>query len=194
MHTPINIGEERHSMVTHAQAQTARTRAAAMLREAGIELTPEERNSIEIADFGLGRLESEGLQLITYVNNDRYCAKELVLFPHQTCPQHRHPPVGDRAGKQETFRCRRGRVFLYVSGERTVHPAASVPEGNADHYTVWHEIALSPGEQYTISPDTWHWFQAGEDGAIVSEFSSPSTDESDIFEDPNIVRDPTIED
>jgi D-lyxose ketol-isomerase len=42
--------------------------------------------------------------------------------------------------------------------------------------------------QYTIPPNTLHWFQAGEGGAIVSEFSSMSVDEKDVFTDPNIVR------
>jgi D-lyxose ketol-isomerase len=51
---------------------------------------------------------------------------------------------------------------------------------------------LQPGEQYTIPPNTLHWFQAGDEGAIVSEFSSPSRDEFDIFTDPRIVRIPRI--
>ena len=91
-------------MITRAEAEQARRRAAAMLREAGIVLTPQEEATIEIAELGLGELERQGLQLVTYVNTDRYCAKELVLFPHQTCPQHRHPPVDGRPGKQETLR------------------------------------------------------------------------------------------
>ena len=88
-------------MITRAEAEQARRRAAAMLREAGFILTPHEEATIEIADLGLGELERQGLELVTYVNTDRYCAKELVLFPHQTCPQHRHPPVDGRPGKQE---------------------------------------------------------------------------------------------
>ena len=91
-------------MITRAEAEQARWRAAAMLREAGIVLTPHEEATIEIADLGLGELERQGLELVTYVNTDRYCAKELVLFPHQTCPQHRHPPVDGRPGKQERLR------------------------------------------------------------------------------------------
>jgi D-lyxose ketol-isomerase len=181
-------------MITRAEAEQARRRAAAMLREAGIVLTPHEEATIEIADLGLGELERQGLELVTYVNTDRYCAKELVLFPHQTCPQHRHPPVDGRPGKQETFRCRRGRVYLYVTGEPTPRPHCSPPAGSESAYTVWHEIALAPGEQYTIPPDTWHWFQAGDEGAVVSEFSSTSTDEHDIFMDPRIVRAPAIAD
>ncbi|MGP2706052.1 D-lyxose/D-mannose family sugar isomerase, partial [Serratia marcescens] len=49
-------------------------------------------------------------------------------------------------------------------------------------------ILLRPGEQYTIAPNTRHWFQAGKQGAVVSEFSSESRDELDIFTDPRINR------
>lgn len=165
----------------------AQDRAAAMLESAGIAITAEERAGIEVADLGLGRLEAEGLEIVVYINNDKYCAKELILFPYQTCPEHKHPPVEGRHGKQETFRVRKGVVYLYVSGEPTPDPKAKPP---SEHYTVFHEIVLNPGEQYTLPPETLHWFQAGPDGAIVSEFSSPSTDEADIFTDPNIKRIP----
>ena len=37
-------------------------------------------------------LERTGLQLVTYVNTERCCAKEMVLFAGQTCPEHRHTP------------------------------------------------------------------------------------------------------
>jgi D-lyxose ketol-isomerase len=146
----------------------ARERAAAMLAEAGIVLTPRERESIEIADFGLGRLEEIGLQIVVYVNTDRVCAKELVLFPHQRCPEHRHPPVAGDPGKEETFRVRRGAVHLHVDGAG--------------------DILLGPGEQFTVPANTLHSFEAGDDGAIVSEFSTTSRDALDVFTDPEIVR------
>src|SRR5947209_2291906 len=111
-------------MLTRAEADAARHRTAEMLREAGIALSPEEQAHIEVADLGLNDLAHQGLQLVVYVNNDRYCAKELVLFPRQTCPQHRHPPVDGKPGKQETFRCRVGTVYLYVDGDPTPNPHA----------------------------------------------------------------------
>jgi D-lyxose ketol-isomerase len=163
-----------------------------MLAKEGIELTSDELDNIEVAEFGLGEVERTGLELVVYINTDRYCAKELILFPGQTCPEHRHPPVGDDPGKMETFRCRSGQVWLYVEGEATPNPKGTVPEGSKDYYTVFHEIELNPGEQYTIPPNTLHWFQAGEDGAIVSEFSSTSRDEFDYFTDPRIKRIPEI--
>jgi D-lyxose ketol-isomerase len=102
------------------------------------------------------------------VNTERVCAKELVLFAGQTCPEHRHPPVDGGPGKEETFRCRRGTVRLHLEGTD--------------------ELVLRPGDQQTIPPDTLHWFQAGADGAVISEFSTQSRDEADVFSDPRIVR------
>lgn len=183
-------------MLTQEQVEAAQARAREVLARAGIVLTPEESADIEVADFGLDELEAIGLQLITYVNTERVCAKELILFPRQTCPEHRHPPVGGRPGKEETFRCRWGTVYLYVAGEPISRAAAKArpPLGREHTYTVWHEITLAPGEQHTIPPDTLHWFQAGPDGAVVSEFSTTSRDEFDIFTDLEIRRLPVIAD
>lgn len=180
-------------MLTQQQLINARLRARASLERAGIILTPQESEQVEVADFGLGQLETTGLQLVVYVNTERVCAKELVLFPRQTCPEHRHPPIGDTPGKEETFRCRQGLVYLYIEGIPTGNPAAQPPPGREHTYTVRHEIVLHPGQQYTIPPDTLHWFQAGDEGAIVSEFSTRSRDEFDIFTDPDIRRATIVE-
>ena len=166
----------------------AREESLALLSRTGIVLTPEEAGAFEVADFGLGRLRELGLQLVTYINTERCCAKELVLLPRQTCPEHLHPPVGDYPGKEETFRCRWGTVYLYVPGEAAEAPKAVVPAGYERHLSVWREIELQPGMQWTLPPQTLHWFQAGDEGAIVSEFSTRSLDEHDVWTDPNIRR------
>jgi D-lyxose ketol-isomerase len=97
--------------------------------------------------------------------------------------------VAGKPGKQETFRCRWGEVYLYVPGDpaRTCSKAV-LPEGKRAAFTVTREIILKPGDQYTLPPDTLHWFQGGPKGAIVSEFSSTSTDENDAFTDKEIKR------
>ena len=141
---------------------------------------------MQVAEYGLGMLDSIGLSLVVYVNTDRCCAKELILFPYQTCPEHRHPPVGSYVGKEETFRCRYGKVYLYTSGNATANPKAVLPAGKEKFFTVWHQVELNPGDQYTLQPNTWHWFQGGPDGAVVSEFSTKSLDEYDIYTDPAI--------
>lgn len=163
----------------------AAEKALCFFKKAGIAITKQEAEKIEIADFGLNDLENTGLQILTYVNTDRVCAKELVLFEHQTCPEHRHPSIGTSLGKEETFRCRLGTVYLYIEGEPTKNIRANIPQGK---YTVFHEIILTEGEQYTLLPNTLHWFQAGSDGAVISEFSTRSTDENDVFTDERITR------
>jgi D-lyxose ketol-isomerase len=169
--------------------ENAKAEALALLRRARVAVTRSERETMEVADLGLGDLKHVGIEIIVYENNDRYCAKELVLLPRQICLEHRHPRVNGRnPGKKETFRCRYGEVYLYVAGERTPKPKARVPRRYKPFLTVGHEIVLRPGDQYTLPPNSLHWFQAGDMGAIVSEFSSTSTDENDRYTDPCVRR------
>ncbi len=175
-------------MITREKYEAVVGRAANMLEANGFVITPEERANVEVADFGLNDLENTGLEIIVYINTDRCCAKELVMFPGQTCPEHYHPAIDGVPGKEETFRCRWGTVYLYMQGEPSPSPKGKAPAGSEPYYTVWHEVILNPGEQCTMHPDTVHWFQAGPEGAIVSEFSTRSRDEYDRFTDPRIQR------
>lgn len=165
--------------------------ALSYYEKANIVLTDAEKANVEVADFGLNRVEQVGLQLVVYVNTERVCAKEMVLLPGQSCPEHIHVPSYGKEGKEETFRCRYGKVYLYVDGEgKREDVKAPIPDTDL---TVYHEIVLNPGEQYTIMPGTKHWFCGGPDGAVVSEFSTKSTDETDVFTDKRIVRETKIE-
>ena len=167
-------------------------KALAYYEKAGIILTEDEKQNIEVADFGIGKVNELGLQLLVYVNTERVCAKEMVLLPGQTCPEHMHVPTNGSDGKEETFRCRYGKVYLYVEGEGDKDKIkGKIPSTDV---SVFHEVVLNPGEQYTIYPETLHWFQAGEKGAVISEFSTRSTDETDKFTDSRIAREAKIED
>ena len=53
---------------TQDELERARNRAAAALAESGIVLTANESANIEVADFGLSRLDEIGLQIVVYVN------------------------------------------------------------------------------------------------------------------------------
>ncbi|MEK4803372.1 MULTISPECIES: D-lyxose/D-mannose family sugar isomerase [Oceanobacillus] len=162
-----------------------------LYKKANVVLSDKEIENIDYADFGLNNIREEALNLVVYVNNERYCAKEMVLLPDQICPEHMHPSFNDKLGKQETFRCRWGKVYLYVEGTEELEDAkiqGVLPEKHRNFYTSSKEIVLEPGEQYTIDPDIRHWFKAGPEGAVITEFSSPSDDASDIFTNPNIKR------
>jgi len=175
-------------MVSKEKKQEIIEKSLEYFKKAGIVITDKERNNIEIADFGLNEIETTGLEILVYVNTDRVCAKELVMLPNQTCPEHLHPSVDGEPGKEETFRCRYGKVYLYAEGEETKNRKTNPPEAPNGSYTVFHETELNPGEQYTLHPNTKHWFKSGKDGAVVSEFSTKSRDESDIFTDGRIIR------
>ncbi|GHU16443.1 D-lyxose isomerase [Spirochaetia bacterium] len=176
-----------------SQLREFQERIKSDFQKAGIVITDKEAQSLEAADFGLNRYEEIGLGVLVYVNTHRCCAKELAMLPHQICPEHRHPRAGDEPGKEETFRCRWGEVYIHIPGAETLKPLGQVPADKKSTFTVWHEVVLKPGEQFTLPPDTLHWFQAGPEGAVVSEFSTASRDEIDIFTDPEIVRIPVIE-
>ncbi|MFH1935429.1 MAG: D-lyxose/D-mannose family sugar isomerase [Pseudomonadota bacterium] len=182
-------------MMKKHEADKFRDRASGLLKKAGIFITSEETRDMEIADCGFGDMARLGLQLVVYENNSRYCAKEIILLPRQMFPEHRHPPIDDsNSGKKETFRCRWGTLFLYIEGDPTPEPKARIPETYGRYLTAWNEVVLRPGEQCTLTPDTLHWFQAGGKGCVVSEFSSASLDETDIFTDPRVRRIPVMED
>jgi N-acetylneuraminate synthase len=138
-------------------------RIRSMLEKAGIPVT--DPRAIEVADFGLGRFEREGLGLILRVNEPEYCSKWLTLYPGQSCPWHYHKL------KKETF-------FIH-QGEGTL---------NVDRET----IRMKPGDRYTIAPPREHEFSSST-GAVIEEVSTHDENFDSYFRDPNILRDPKVE-
>ena len=182
-------------MLTKELYEKYSAEAVKYLEKAHIAITDEEKANIEVAEYELGCLDKIGLELVVYVNTEKCCAKEMVLKPFQTCPEHTHKDGVENGvkytGKEETFRVRKGTCYLYVEGEGKAEDIKAImPKTKV---TVFHEIVLHAGEQYTLYPNTKHWFQGGKEGAIISEFSTKSRDESDVFEDERIKRIPEVE-
>jgi D-lyxose ketol-isomerase len=180
-------------MLTAKKIKDYQRKSARMMARAKMHLTPKEVKHIEVCDYELGEVDTIGTQIVIYCNTERCCAKELIMLPGQICPEHTHPPIGDYPGKEETFRCRWGTMYLYVPGKPAKKPKAKVPAARKQHFKVWHEVILKPGDQYTLQPMTPHWFQAGPRGCITSEFSTRSYDKQDIFTDPDIMRTSNIQ-
>ena len=67
-----------------------------------------------------------------------------------------------------------------------------IPEGKDACYTVRHELVMKPGDQITFQPNTKHWFQAGNEGAVIYSFSTCVRDMLDGFSDPEIVRETKV--
>ena len=180
-------------MITREQQKAAQKQAVNMIRQAGITITDEEADSIEVADFGLSNLEKEGIQALALVQTDRISVKVLAMLPDQTVPEHWHPPVDDDPGKEETIRVTAGTVYLYVFGEDTFKEGFIV-EGKDDCYTMRKEIVMKPCDQLTLAPGEKHWFQARQGGAVLFSFSTIARDALDQFTDPDIVRITTVVD
>jgi len=179
-------------MITRAELESARKRAAELLERAGIVARQDELEQIEVADFGLSELEQSGVQILTLVDTEKIAAKVLVSFPCQTEPEHTHPPLGDYKGKEETIRCQWGELYLYGPGEPTACPKGHPPEHRRHTYAVWHEYVLRPGDQITFPANTPHWFQGGPEGAVFWSFSTKAIDVEDVFTDPDVRRETVI--
>ena len=81
-------------MITRTEQRRAQQRAAELLQKTGLAFRPDELASIEVADFGLGEVESSGplpssgAQILTLVNSEKIAVKLLALTPGQTLPEH----------------------------------------------------------------------------------------------------------
>jgi D-lyxose ketol-isomerase len=174
-------------MITREEQESARKRAAEMIRRAGLHITAQEAEGIEVVDFGLGRLAQEGVQVLTLVQTERISVKVLALFPNQTEPEHWHPPVGSDPGKEETIRVISGTLYFYAPGENTFREGFLV-NGKEHCYTVRHEHVMRPGDQITLAPGVKHWFQARDEGVVMYSFSTIARDVMDQFTDQDVVR------
>lgn len=174
-------------MITVEQKTEAQRRAAILLRTAGLALAANEEAGIEVADFGLGNLEREGAQILTLVQTERISAKAIAMTASQTLPEHWHPPMGTDLGKEETVRVQWGTVFFFTEGPETLQSGV-IPVGKEEVYTMRHETVMRPGDQLYCRPAQKHWFQAGEEGAVLFSFSSAARDILDMFTDPAVGR------
>jgi D-lyxose ketol-isomerase len=179
-------------MIKRSDYLRVQQQAAAMIRAAGIQITDAEARAIDVVDFGLSRVEVEGVQVFTLFATPRISAKVLVMLPNQTEPEHWHPPVDDDPGKEETIRVIAGTLNFYVPGADNLRHGW-VPAGKESCYTCRHEIVMKPCDQLTLQPGTKHWFQAPEGGAVFYSFSTCVRDGFDRFTDPAIVRQTRIE-
>jgi D-lyxose ketol-isomerase len=174
-------------MLMKQQQQQARRAAGEMIGRAGIHVTDQEAEGIEVVDFGLSRLEKEGVQVLTLVQTERISVKVLALFPNQTEPEHWHPPVAGDPGKEETVRVISGTLYFYIPGENTFKEGFLV-KGKEHCYTMRHELVMRPGDQITLAPGVKHWFQARDEGVVMYSFSTIARDALDQFTDKEIVR------
>ena len=158
-----------------------------LIGRSGIHVRDQELDQLLLVDFGLGDFEREGVAITDIVHTPALRLKILVLLPGQTLPEHIHPPYDDSPGKEETLRVISGSVRVYLPGPDTMREGA-IPEGKEEFYTLRNEHLLEPIRQLTIPPDTWHWFQAGTQGAVCYAFYPQAVESHNRFRDPRVPK------
>jgi D-lyxose ketol-isomerase len=174
-------------MITIKQRNLFSKIAQKMATKAGIILTKKEIDSMDVADFGLNRLETEGAQILALADTEYLSIRLIALTPNQTEPEHWHTTVGKKPGKEETIRVMCGTIYFYTPGPDTMK-MGKIPSGKEKWYTCRHERVMRPGDQITLTAGTRHWFQAGPEGAVVFCFCSAAVEALDNFTDPSVVR------
>ncbi len=158
--------------------------AGELLAKSGFAITPEELEKLAASDFGLGHLETEGLAFIDILRSERLRVTLLILLPDQTLPQHVHPPYKKETGKEETLRVLYGQTKVYIPDDNNNNADVRIPHGKDAYYTARKEIALLPGQQFTVKPNIEHWFQAGPNGAVNICFQNRVDETLNLFFDP----------
>ena len=162
-----------------------RERIIELIRTSRIHYREEELEKLLLVDYGLGNLEKEGVGLTDIVYTPALRLKILAMLPNQTLPEHKHPPYGEWRGKEETIRVVYGTMRVYLPGEENM-TEGFLPERKEEYYTVRNESILTPIDQLTIEPDTWHWFQAGPKGAVAYAFYPQAVERKNYFRDPGV--------
>ena len=102
-----------------------------ILQLAGFPVTSEISESLEIADFGLGRVREEGVQIYTIFQTEKIACKLLVLLPAQVEPEHWHPSSTDDPGKEEVLTAFWGDLLVSLPGEINSKASSFIPEGKS---------------------------------------------------------------
>lgn len=154
-----------------------------LFQYSGFPITDAEWEAMEINDFGLGNLHTEGFAFIDILRSERLRITLIALLPDQALPQHLHPPYDGEPGKEETLRVLSGQTRVYIEGNAAT-PGMPIPAGKEPFYTARWQICLNPGEQYTVPPNIEHWFQGGPEGSVNICFQNRVDETKNLFRDP----------
>ncbi len=155
-----------------------------LLVKSGFPISKNELEMLEVNDLGLGDIRKEGFAFIDILRTKRLRITILMLLPNQSLPQHVHPPYEEEIGKEETIRVIFGQTKVYSAKNNQEDEPILIPTGKEKYYTARHETKLEQGQQFTVTPNTNHWFQGGSEGAVNICFQNRVDETRNIFFDP----------
>lgn len=137
------------------------------------------RESLWVADYGLGEFTTLGLAAHMFMNNedDRYMLMDLFLVPGQMLPEHWHLATDKNPAKREGWLVRCGLSNIVGIGEETPGIKAMIPKSQKKHVTTFHSVAATPGTFVPLAEvESRHWQLAGPNGAIITEVANVHDD------------------
>lgn len=150
------------------------------------------REGLWVSDYGLGKFTELGLGAYGYINASEdkggYLGQDMFLLPNQMLPEHYHLKTERAKPKMEGWHVRYGLSYTYGEGEKNISPQIKIPDFEVPYVSVFHEVALGPGQTTILNRETSrHWQMGGPEGAIISEYGSFHDNEAVHHSDPNIV-------
>lgn len=133
------------------------------------------RNDLWISDYGLGEFTKVGLAAILAIDDleGQYLGQDLFLLPNQMLPEHYHLKTEKAPPKLEAWLVRYGLSYVYGEGDKSEPLHAAIPESQKPWVSVYHEVALKPGQVTKLNRrEAHHWQFAGPEGAIITEYGS----------------------
>jgi len=148
------------------------------------------REKLWVSDYGLGKFTELGLGAYGFINDIKggYLGQDMFLLPNQMLPEHYHLKTEKAAPKMEGWHVRNGLSYTYGEGEKNISSHIKIPEFEVAYVSVYHEVALGPGQTAVLNRETSrHWQFGGPEGAIISEYGTYHDNEAVRHSDPNIV-------
>ncbi len=138
-------------------------------------------------DFGLGDFEHCGMGGVFYLNDSvhGYFAHDIYLLPGQMLPEHKHVATQFPA-KMESWKVQHGWIYNFTElgeptpGYDTIVPASQLISTISKNY-----VKQTVGEILTLKAlESWHFMEAGPEGAIVNEYANYHDGAGLVFSNP----------
>ncbi len=142
-----------------------------------------------ISDFNLNQFMTAGMAGIFWIINmdHKFTGVEMFLLPGQSIPEHWHVATENASAKFESGHVRYGSITLFTEGSPLPDVEDRIPYFQRDIVKARKEQVLNAGDVgFTEKKEERHWFIAGQEGAIITEYASAHDGEGVRFTDPTI--------
>jgi D-lyxose ketol-isomerase len=142
-----------------------------------------------VADFNLKKFPEAGMAGIFWVINmeHNYTGVDMFLLPGQSIPEHWHVSTDNAGAKFESSHVRYGSIILFTEGNEIPGVEERIPSFQKDVVKARKEKILLAGDVGSAEKEgEKHWFMAGPEGAIITEYATAHDGAGVRFSDSSI--------